>query len=308
VPRHDVLHLSLLLFALAAAYLVPFELLLLAYVVLGPAHYFSEISWLHDRSYYLPHRGIAIGLVALVALAILTFNNSWLGFFAWSAFIACAMLAATVAVAEAVVVFISGVAFAALALWGGTSFALIGILLPTLVHVSVFTLIFMGLGAYRSRSKGQTLLIAIYVLAIALLLLAPPTADVRIPSFAEAAHEYFGGVATAIGELFGMPGLKLDNQVIGLLAFMYTYHYLNWFIKVDVIRWADIPKPRLVLMIAGSVGMTTLYFYSYAWGFILLLALSLAHVFLELPLNALSMRQLGGVAASELKAALCNRN
>ena len=39
----DVVHLSLMLGALALTYIVPFELLLLAYVVLGPAHYATEI-------------------------------------------------------------------------------------------------------------------------------------------------------------------------------------------------------------------------------------------------------------------------
>ena len=40
--RNDAIHLGLMLSAFAAAYLVPFELLLLAYVVLGPAHYFTK--------------------------------------------------------------------------------------------------------------------------------------------------------------------------------------------------------------------------------------------------------------------------
>ena len=62
---NDAILSRLLLFAFAAAYLVPFELLLLSYVVLGPAHYFTEISWLHDRKYFLPHRGIALALAAL---------------------------------------------------------------------------------------------------------------------------------------------------------------------------------------------------------------------------------------------------
>jgi hypothetical protein len=34
----DAVHLGLMLAALAITYLVPFELLLLSYVVLGPAH------------------------------------------------------------------------------------------------------------------------------------------------------------------------------------------------------------------------------------------------------------------------------
>ena len=58
----DAAHLGLMLTALGLAYLVPFELLLLAYVVLGPAHYATEISWLHDRKYFLPQRGVAIAL------------------------------------------------------------------------------------------------------------------------------------------------------------------------------------------------------------------------------------------------------
>ena len=42
-----------MLLALTLAYVVPFELLLFAYVVLGPAYYATEISWLHDRKYFV---------------------------------------------------------------------------------------------------------------------------------------------------------------------------------------------------------------------------------------------------------------
>ncbi len=55
MARLDIAHFGLMGGALGLAYLVPFELLLLAYVVLGPAHYLTEISWLHDRKYFLPH-------------------------------------------------------------------------------------------------------------------------------------------------------------------------------------------------------------------------------------------------------------
>ena len=37
-----------------------------------------------------------------------------------------------------------------------------------------------------------------------------------------------------------------------------------------------------------------MYFYDYAFGVSILLALSLLHVVLEFPLNALAVRQLGG--------------
>jgi hypothetical protein len=61
----DVAHLCLMLLGVGLTYLVPFELLLLSYVILGPAHYFTEISWLHDRKYFLPHRSVPLGLAFL---------------------------------------------------------------------------------------------------------------------------------------------------------------------------------------------------------------------------------------------------
>ena len=60
-----------------------------------------------------------------------------------------------------------------------------------------------------------------------------------------------------------------------------------------MIRWAEIPRPRLALLGAASAASTALYFYNYAFGFTVLLALSLVHVVLEFPLNSLALRQLG---------------
>jgi hypothetical protein len=70
-----------MLAALALTYIVPFELLLLAYVVLGPAHYATEISWLHDRKYFLPQSGIAVALATLAIIAAMIDNAAWS---AWS--------------------------------------------------------------------------------------------------------------------------------------------------------------------------------------------------------------------------------
>ena len=293
---NDAVHLGLMLLAFGAAYLVPFELLLLAYVILGPAHYFTEISWLHDRRYFLPHRGIALALTALAIIAALIENASWFGFAMWGALIACAMLAATRSAAEGTLLFMIAIALAAIMYSSGSSLAVIGILIPTLIHVSLFTLVFMTLGALRSGSRAQALLVALYLFAVAVILLAPPTAEVRIASFGRAGQEYFGNVGPALGRLFGIPDLKLDSRLTSLLAFVYTYHYLNWFIKADVIRWADVPVARLALMVGASAVSTGLYFYDYALGFTFLLALSLVHILLEFPLNSIALRELGALA------------
>jgi hypothetical protein len=41
------------------AYFYPFETFLLAYAYLGPLHYLTEISWLHDRNYYSKGKTVA---------------------------------------------------------------------------------------------------------------------------------------------------------------------------------------------------------------------------------------------------------
>jgi hypothetical protein len=307
MQRTDAVHGALMACAFGLAYLVPFELLLLSYVVLGPAHYLTEISWLHDRKYFVPHRGVALGLALVAVVAALIDNASWFGFVMWAAFIVCVLVAATSTAGEGAVLMMIATAMTLLMAISGQSLAVIGILLPTLVHVSLFTLVFMTLGACRSGSRAQAGLIAGYLAAITCILVAPPSPATGIPAFVQASQDYFGNVAPALGRLFGIPGLKLDSRLTGLLAFVYTYHYLNWFIKADVIRWYKIPRPRLALVAGASAAATALYFYDYGTGFMVLLALSLVHVVLEFPLNGLALRELGGVAGRALKQMLQQR-
>ena len=44
------LNSGLMLLSVAVAAVLPFELFLFAYAILGPAHYLTQISWLHDRN------------------------------------------------------------------------------------------------------------------------------------------------------------------------------------------------------------------------------------------------------------------
>jgi hypothetical protein len=289
----DATHLGLMLAALGLTYLVPFELLLLSYVVLGPAHYFTEISWLHDRKYFLPHRSVPIVLAVIAVIAALIDNASWFGLVMWLAFVVCALLAAATTALQATALAIIAIWLTAVMAMNGLSLAVLGILLPTLIHVSLFTLVFMVLGAIRSGSRMQAILVLFYLAAIVLLLAAPPSASTQIPAFAKVGHEYFGNVAPALGRLLGVADLKLDTRLTSLLAFVYSYHYLNWFIKAEVIRWTDISRARLALIVAASAASTALYFYDYTFGFTVLLALSLVHVVLEFPLNSVALRQLG---------------
>jgi hypothetical protein len=130
----DAAHLGLMLAALGLAYLVPFELLLLAYVVLGPAHYATEMSWLHDRKYFVPQRGVAVALAAVAIIAALIENASWFGFVMWAAFVLCVLIAATTTAMQGVLFVIAAIAVTAALAMHGASLAVLGVLLPTLIH------------------------------------------------------------------------------------------------------------------------------------------------------------------------------
>src|SRR5665647_2681294 len=140
--RTDAAHMTLMLAALGLAYLMPFELVLLSYVILGPAHYLTEISWLHDRSYFLPHRGVALALI-VTALAVSFVENAfWFGVVVWIALIACAILAGARTALQAMILMIVAIGATIYLYSHGPGFAIVGVL-PTLIHVSLFTLVFM---------------------------------------------------------------------------------------------------------------------------------------------------------------------
>ena len=293
--RTDIAHFGLMLSAFGLSYLLPFELVLLSYVFLGPLHYLTEISWLHDRGYFLPHRGVALALIVTALTASFVESAFWFGVIVWIAFVTCAVVSGARTAMQAMLLVMLAIVVTAY-LWSrGPAFAILGVLLPTLVHVSLFTAVFMTLGAARSRSLAQVALVVAYVIALIAIVVVPPSDATAIPSLAKLAHESFGNVPQALGRALGITDLKLDARLTGLLSFVYTYHYLNWFIKADIIRWADVPKWRLALIAGVSFAATAFYFYDYVLGFGVLLSLSLTHVLLEFPLNTVSLRQLGGV-------------
>src|SRR5882724_6019688 len=135
--RVDAVHLLLMCTAAALAYLVPFELLLLSYVVLGPAHYLTEISWLPDRKFFLPHRGVALVLAAVALGAALIDDGHWFGVVLWLAFAVCALLAAATTATESIILVIAAAGLTGAMAAGGSRFVILGTLLPTLVHVSL---------------------------------------------------------------------------------------------------------------------------------------------------------------------------
>src|SRR6476620_636665 len=48
----NYLNIALMIVSCLLAFRFPFELFLFSYAILGPLHYLTEISWLHERKYF----------------------------------------------------------------------------------------------------------------------------------------------------------------------------------------------------------------------------------------------------------------
>jgi hypothetical protein len=168
----NYLNTGLMLLAAGVALLLPFELFLFAYAILGPAHYLTQISWLHDHQYFTTGKYdfVLLVLLTLPIAARFVFGDwlpegvNWDGIFAFVALLAAAGMvyfnrgfhkAALGAVAALCAAYICRVPDIAL---------LFSFFVPTLIHVYVFTGAFILYGTLRNRSVSGWLSFAVFVL------------------------------------------------------------------------------------------------------------------------------------------------
>ena len=69
VDAINYINVGLMVASVVIAAYVPFELFIFAYAVMGPLHYLTEISWLHDRKYFTAGARDWIPLVITAVLA-----------------------------------------------------------------------------------------------------------------------------------------------------------------------------------------------------------------------------------------------
>lgn len=307
----DLLNIGLLGAAWGAALLFPFPLFLFAYAVLGPLHYLTEISWLHDRSYFIPTRrgkqlfvsasaiitaGILSGYV-FPALAPTLVYALFGGAFIFS--VIKQPLARDVAIA---VLFVTAVFFAVLQPPAYT--LLFALLIPTIIHVFFFTWAFMLSGALRSMSLIGLSACFLFLLAAGSLFVIIPDRGFTISQYVFDSYQPFAGVNAALLSLLSIGGSsyptaedifssRAGQGVMQFIAFAYTYHYLNWFSKVRVIGWNGMPSFRRKAIGAGWMAALTVYAYDYRIGVQVLFFLSFLHVLLEFPLNHRSFSDIG---------------
>jgi hypothetical protein len=312
----NLLNIALMLLSAGVAFVVPFETFLLAYAVLGPLHYLTQISWLYQRGWFTAGRRDAwllIGLTAvIVAVNLVAMGASanqqvgyWavdllffaLGFAFLLAFTADWALRAAGAVC---------LAFACLLVHGSNTMALwIGLLVPTLIHVFVFTSAFVLYGALKSRSRtGYASFAVMMGCAVATLVVEPGRLGYAASEYAQRVYQLFWQMHVGLLQALGVSGAGVPkNQYFPLsgygdiftapvslraarfIGFAYTYHYLNWFSKTSVIRWHEVPKRRMAGIVVIWLASIALYALDYGIGLRWLLFLSFAHLLLEFPLD-----------------------
>lgn len=292
VMRLDQINLALIVVCVGLAYLLPFELVLLSYAILGPAHYLTQINWLHERRYFVAQSGFLGYGIGLTVLAVLV-----------PSMFAAALLAAVVLA----ILYLANVKSSwailtsAAVLVGYQLFLkeltitnlLLAVLLPTVIHVYVFTFLFMLLGALKSQSSWGLMAALAMPLAGVLFFAFPPSGLIWNTQFVQSNSNLFQHVIEQLLQVLQInSSATLIASGMGFLSFAYTYHYLNWFSKVELIRWHQVSIKRWVIMALIYFSALGIYFYDYRLGFSVLLFLSLLHVVLEFPLNGSSLREL----------------
>ncbi|HJT23543.1 MAG TPA: hypothetical protein VJ873_03150, partial [bacterium] len=213
--------------------------------------------------------------------------------------------------------------------------AFLGMFLPTLVHVFLFTAMFILAGAFRGKSfSGMLSLLVFAALASGLLLWHPAHAGYQPGPYVRGSYGLLQENGTGSSPFiainfyvmkmfyphdFGNPSFGLAEFVrtandflyqnpvalsfMSFVAFAYTYHYFNWFSKTSIIGWHDIPRRRAwgILVLWGI--SLALYAASYSVGLRWLFLLSFTHVVLEFPLNQLTLIGIGKEAWKGLAAA-----
>ena len=311
----NILNIGLMVLSAFLAYAWPFYLFLIAYAVLGPLHYLTEISWLHDRHYFSGKRqdallllliGLLFGatviagcpltavlpnliVVAFLGAIVLTRTHSWLA-------------RAVLLVASSLFIWLVPVGFTTV---------VSGMLLLTIVHVFVFTGCFILFGAMKSASRTGYVSFAVFLSLAALLLLyrSLPAEGVADSFVVKHYIGGFGDLNLLILRFFNLSpaGANASDPfefspgavaVMRFIAFAYVYHYLNWFSKTKIIGWYEVSKTRLAGVVVLWLGAVTIYLIDYDLGLKLLFTLSALHVLLEFPLD---IKTVVGLASHTLR-------
>ena len=338
----NYLNIGLMLASCIVAFIVPFEMFLFSYAILGPLHYLTEISWLHKRQCFSPGKNdfIIMGIMALAISIPNIFPHFYMmtrpvspeGVIILSEEMNNLMMNMSSAIPALVFVGFAGSALLLLTpntLKRLVGFVLIGILawifhteklmfliftvlVPTLVHVFVFTGLFILVGALKSRSFSGILSLLVFIACgVSFFVLFPNTITGPSPmamqkydaTFLVFNQQLYDAFIHADPDKNMIYNTTTGTMLARFIAFAYTYHYLNWFSKTSIIKWHQVSVRSLIITGVIWVGSVLLYFSDYRTGIMALYFLSYLHVIFEFPLNFHSIKDIGKEISGRLRPA-----
>lgn len=302
----NYINIGLMLVSCVLAFILPFELFLFSYAVLGPLHYLTEIGWLHKKNYFTKGK---YDFLALSFLCVLVFYFSFMhpaksntqvpNIIAFGVLIAAVFVFVKDNLYRAVLCLLAFMGLAVSAM-GNSFFVWVGVFLPTIIHVFVFTWAFMLYGVLKNKSfSGYLSVVALVLIAFSFFVIKAPALQYQVSAYVGKSYELFSLLNKYLIDFFGLTTpINSDTVfntnpgfiVMRFIAFAYTYHYLNWFSKTSVIKWHLVPKKTLFITLVLWVFSVVLYVIDYSIGLKALYFLSFLHVFLEFPLNITSFQ------------------
>jgi hypothetical protein len=280
-----------------AASLAPLQVFIFVYAFVGPLHYLTEIAWLKKKGFYFgagvvtERAYVAIAAVLCVAVSVDFYIHRGLTGYA----IGILMVLSLGALVRSPYVLLSALAAGFVAKFFVHGLVIfVAAILPTIVHVYVFTMLFMVSGLLREKRRtalawaNPFLLLGLPVVLLMARWSYPTPGSYWINAEAgfSALHGYLAGL---LGHnLHPDASILADPAAAGVLrflAFIYMFHYLNWFAKTELLEWHKVSRRSwawIAALYSVSVGC---YLWSFMVGFYLVNFLSMLHVFLEFPLN-----------------------
>jgi len=212
----NYLNIGLMILSCAIAIVLPFELFLFSYAIIGPLHYLTEISWLHKRQYFTPGKKDYL-LLALLTLLIAAPNMLNYFYELWgpkdadgksirtdeiSSFITTGqnlnpMFVFVSFSVAAVLIFVKDfyrrlVAVILILIIGALIrtqhfvSVIFAIFVPTLVHVFLFTGAFILVGALKSKSRSGIISLGVFITcAVCLFIINPNGTGYTVSEFAQ---------------------------------------------------------------------------------------------------------------------------
>ncbi|HJZ79400.1 MAG TPA: hypothetical protein VKD91_03615 [Pyrinomonadaceae bacterium] len=309
IAQVNYLNIVLMIGSAVLAFWFPFELFLFSYAVLGPLHYLTEISWLHERRYFTEgrsakhaHKGwlilVAVTMAALIAGYVAVEGSGaqvspkWEITLFYLVFVTALLV--TVVRARAAIVATMVISVLGLALFARSRYYIIvAFFLVTIIHVLIFTGSFVLYGALHSRSISGISSLVVFVLCAVSFFVFVPGGHVA-GDYVRQSYRSFNALNAELIKLFRLGSgtsaaevyeSRSGLMIMRLIAFAYTYHYLNWFSKTSIIKWHEVPRSRTIIMLLAWLGALAIYLYDYDTGMAVLYFMSILHVMLEFPLN-----------------------